>query len=110
MTTIYNDDFIDNEVYDKDDDDDDKLPARHHATIKWLVSDFYSEWSLSKVTKIIKSLASVSWSADSTRYLVKLLDRLHVFFISCISVTFLLNCKTKRSVKRDIDCFILLKW
>ena len=29
-----------------DDDDDDKLPARHHATIKWLVSDFYREWSL----------------------------------------------------------------
>ena len=34
MTIIYNDDFIDNEVYDKDDDDDDKLPSRHHATIK----------------------------------------------------------------------------
>ena len=34
MTTTYNDDFIDNEVYDKDDDDDDKLPARHHATTK----------------------------------------------------------------------------
>ena len=45
MTTIYNDDFVDNEVYDNDDDDD-KLPARHHATIKWLVGDFYSEWGL----------------------------------------------------------------
>ena len=31
---------------DDDDDDGDKLPARHHAIIKWLVSDFYREWSL----------------------------------------------------------------
>ena len=46
MTTCYNDDFIDNEVYDNDDDGDDKLPARHHATIKRLYIDFYSEWSL----------------------------------------------------------------
>ena len=42
----YIDDFIDNGVYDNDEDGDDKLPARHHATIKWLFSDFYSEWSL----------------------------------------------------------------
>ena len=28
------------------DNDDDGLPARHHAIIKWLVSDFYREWSL----------------------------------------------------------------
>ena len=48
MTTCYNDDFIDNEVYDNDDYGDDKLPARHHATIKWLVGDFYSRWSLLK--------------------------------------------------------------
>ena len=34
MTTCYNDDFTDNEVYDNDDYGDDKLPARHHATIK----------------------------------------------------------------------------
>ena len=34
MTTIYSDDFIDNEVYDNDEDGDDKLPARHYATIK----------------------------------------------------------------------------
>ena len=34
MTICYNDDFIDNEVYDNDDYGDDKLPARHHATIK----------------------------------------------------------------------------
>ena len=46
MTNTYSHDFIDNEVYDNDEDGDDKLPARHHATIKWLVSDFYSEWSL----------------------------------------------------------------
>ena len=30
----YIDDFIDNGVYDNDEDGDDKLPARHHATIK----------------------------------------------------------------------------
>ena len=29
-----------------DDNDDDTLPARHHATIKRLVTDFYREWSL----------------------------------------------------------------
>ena len=34
MTTIYSDNYIDNEVYDNDDDGDDKLPARNHATIK----------------------------------------------------------------------------
>ena len=34
MTTIYSDDFIDNEVYDNDEDGHEKLPARHHATIK----------------------------------------------------------------------------
>ena len=51
MTTIYSDDFIDNEVYDNDEDGDDKLPARHHATIKWLFSDFYSEWSLYEIKK-----------------------------------------------------------
>ena len=56
MTTIYNDDFIDNEVYDNDDDGNDKLPARHHATIKWLVGDFYSKWSLLKnLQKMIRS-------------------------------------------------------
>ena len=51
MTTIYSDDFFDNEVYDNDEDGDDKLPARHHATIKWLFSDFYSEWSLYEIKK-----------------------------------------------------------
>ena len=35
-------------ITNDDDDDDDKLPARHHAIIKWLVSDFYREWSLYK--------------------------------------------------------------
>ena len=31
------------------DNDDDDLPARHRAIIKWLVSDFYREWSLKKI-------------------------------------------------------------
>jgi len=34
MTTIYNYNFIDSQVYDNDDDGDDKLPARYHATIE----------------------------------------------------------------------------
>ena len=48
MTTCYNDEFIDNEIYDNAENGDDKLPARHHAIIKWLLSDFYSEWKLLK--------------------------------------------------------------
>ena len=35
-------------ITNDDDDGDEKLPARHHAIIKWLVSDFYRWWSLEK--------------------------------------------------------------
>ena len=69
---------------DDDDDDGDKLPARHHAIIKWLVSDFYREWSLYKKNnnKRQKVLANMSWSDDSSWYLNKsVFEWLHLLFI-----------------------------
>ena len=71
------------------DDDDDKLPARHRAIIKWLVSDFYRWWSLEKKinNKFWKVLANRSWSDYSTFTSINFLSGF-ICSMLCISVTF----------------------
>ena len=91
MTTIYSDDFFDNEVYDNDEDGDDKLPARHHATIKWLFSDFYSEWSLYEIKKKKNKQFWQVWvdlMIQRGTSLIYCLTGFIFSFISCFSVTF----------------------